>query len=431
MPVPFAESAALPYFLNKTLTVSCISLCVFAIASSNIVVQPVLAQDLLPPIKLQRRLIKAETTTIVYYANETDPKSVNQLADWLAKTPDEAFQKAARNLRSDAKMFPAVVKREIAQLMAGVSADQKLALVVFTNEDARQGRFRWLGLGATKFEFVAWLPTASKLKVFRRHPLAHPANFEKALQSVGIVADAAKTDFVLIAKSHGTPRLAVAQGFAPMFEANSPETLMAILDQIKAAADTTKSSDDLLAKSNVQLELEEQLRSEVSPSSPHFKFGSSEIVRELKRQAIEDSTLDVNDGGTLDPNADSTLDVNDGSTLGATNASKYFSEGISKQRFLETVIRMGGAKKMYFDTIFIESCKSELPRTSIKVLKSLDRLNIGTLFVSDAAGLRYETIDYAKLFANSDGRTFSDSLNSFMRQVQKEHAKEGLPKVDR
>ena len=40
---------------------------------------------------------------------------------------------------------------------------------------------------------------------------------------------------------------------------------------------------------------------------------------------------------------------------------------------------MGGAKKMYFDTIFIESCKSELPRTSIKVLKSLDRLNIGTL----------------------------------------------------
>ncbi len=208
-------------------------------------------------------------------------------------------------------------------------------------------------------------------------------------------------------------------------------TLMAILDQIKAAADTTRSSDDLLAKSNVQLELEEQLRSEVSPSSPHFKFGSSEIVRELKRQAIEDSTLDVNDGGTLDPNADSTLDVNDGSTLGATNASKYFSEGISKQRFLETVIRMGGAKKMYFDTIFIESCKSELPRTSIKVLKSLDRLNIGTLFVSDAAGLRYETIDYAKLFANSDGRTFSDSLNSFMRQVQKEHAKEGLPKVDR
>ncbi len=435
------------YSAQKTLVTSFVSLCVFAIASSIIAVQPALAQDLLPPIELQKRSEKAAATTIVYYANETDAKSVHQLAGWLAGRPGEDFQKAARNLRSDAKKFPAVVRKEMAQLVAGVSADKKLALVVFTNEDARQGKFRWLAAGATKPEFVAWSPVASKLKVFQRHPLAHPANFEKALQSVAGVTNPAKTDFVLVAKSHGTPRLAVAQGFAPMFEARSPAALMAILEQIKAAADKTKSSDGPVVRSNAQLQFEKQLRSEVSPSLTIFRTGSSEIVRKLKKQATGESTLDVNDGDTLDPNADNTLDVNAGntldpnagdtldpngiSTLGASNASKYFSEGISKQAFLATVIKMGSASDMYFDTIFIESCKSELPRTSIKTLKSLDRLNIGTLFVSDAAGLRYETIDYGKVFADRGEWTFSDSLNSFMRQVQKKHAREGLPKVDR
>ncbi len=61
----------------------------------------------------------------------------------------------------------------------------------------------------------------------------------------------------------------------------------------------------------------------------------------------------------------------------------------------------------------------------------LNRRLFGTLFVSDAAGLRYETIDYGKVFADRGEWTFSDSLNSFMRQVQKKHAREGLPKVDR
>ena len=437
----------MPYLSHKIVTQSCISLCILAIASSSLVVPSVVAQDLLPAIKLRTRSEKAATTTIVYYANETDPKSVTQLAEWLASEPDKAFQKAARNLRSDAKQFPSIVSKETAELVKGVSADKKLALVIFTNEDARHGRFRWLGAGSIKIEFVNWSPTKSKLKVFQRHPLAHPANFEKALQSVARVTDAAKTEFVLIAKSHGTPQLAVAQGFAPMYEASSSKALMAIMEQIRAAADKTRNSDGPVVKSDVQLQFEKQLTSEVSPSLAFFKAASFEMARELKEQKVGKSTLDPNADNTLDPNLDNTLDPNLDNTLdpnlentldpnlentlGASNASKYFSEGISKQIFLETVIKMRAASDMYFETIFIESCKSELPRTSIKTLESLDQLNIGTLFVSDTAGLRYETIDYGDVFAKTGKQTFSDSLNSFMKQVQEKHAVEGLPKVDR
>ena len=222
------------------------------------------SRDLLPAIELGGNAKESDRTYIIYYANETDAKSVNRISDWLAASDDAGQRASAKQLRGDAKTFPEVVEDEIAELRKGASVDPKLGLIVFTNSLARRGVFELMDCEAQKSSQIKWPVVKSQLNVFATHPLAHPKSLGTALKAIAKQIGESKmadSDFVLIAKSHGTSELAIAQGYAPLHQADSQSELLQIIADLKAAAEQTKSTGKIV-KSEQQMSFDRRLNRE-------------------------------------------------------------------------------------------------------------------------------------------------------------------------
>ena len=93
-------------------------------------------------------------------------------------------------------------------------------------------------------------------------------------------------------------------------------------------------------------------------------------------------------------------------------------------------IVQAGKLGMHFDTIFLESCQSELTEQTLQQFPRQEHANVHRLYVSNATGLRYRTIDYPILFSLQKGKRFTRHLNEQLDEVARVHAREGLPHPD-
>lgn len=360
-------------------------------------------------------------TVLIYYANETPTDRFSNgnrqtIVEWLRGSRNGEALKLVEALQSDARGFPETVAREVAALQAAAAARAKSAafgLVVFTNADARQSRFRYLRPGEEGPFHVAplALPRLDD-PILQASPLTEPHVFARALVAAARLFDPNDHQFVLITKSHGSPELALMPQLTFQANAVRKEAVLAVFDKEAAV----RVSDA-------------PLRS-VSPGISGGNQGGT-------LDPSQGGTLDPSQGGTLDPSQGGTLDPSQGGTLGPMKSARWLallvgkplsaeaqaalveeienearatvpaSEptrlviGIPKSIYFVVLEQLGKHRGMRFPLVVVESCHSELsPETVGRLTRSA--ANLGVLYTSDHAGLKYETLDYAKVLAGAD-----------------------------
>ena len=149
---------------------------------------------------------------------------------------------------------------------------------------------------------------------------------------------------------------------------------------------------------------------------------SAEMDGDTLSADIDGDTLSADiDGDTLSAEMDGdTLSAEmDGDTLSAdmdgdTLASKFMVVGTTKAQFVNSLKHAAQEVNMRFETIFLESCNSQL---ATDLLSESKNNNIGQIFVSNESGLPYKTVDYCVLFSMAKNADFSDSLARYLNSL--------------
>ena len=151
---------------------------------------------------------------------------------------------------------------------------------------------------------VSWPVFRSKLNVFKSHPLSHPQNIGLALEAVGkrisktTIRD---SNFVLIVKSHGSRKFAIAQGYAPLHDANSPEQLFLALADMEVAAEAVDKAKHINL-SPQQIAFDKTLRQE----STALKVGGRGSLTSKNEDSSQASAIQML--GKMDEIQESTLE---------------------------------------------------------------------------------------------------------------------------
>ena len=83
-----------------------------------------------------------------------------------------------------------------------------------------------------------------------------------------------------------------------------------------------------------------------------------------------------------------------------------------------------GKDGLRFSTVFLESCKSELPQNILRQFRDKHQ-NVGRVFTSNISGLQYRTIDYSRLFSDQATGSFSTSFKDALSEIASLHLREG------
>ena len=192
-------------------------------------------------------------------------------------------------------------------------------------------------------------------KIYESSPLSHVDTLQASLDLVAELFPPEKYEYSLVIKSHGndelamTPKVAfeaslVSGHFIAKFFQNRPETrAVALLD--KAGLDKAGLDKAGLDKAG------------------------------LDKAGLDKAGLDK--AGLDSPTQIEIQDVR--------------AAGVSKEEMMRAII--GYSSKMFFNVIFLESCRSDLGAL-MEGLAETSSPNIGYLFTSDERGLSYNTIDY-------------------------------------
>ena len=93
------------------------------------------------------------------------------------------------------------------------------------------------------------------------------------------------------------------------------------------------------------------------------------------------------------------------------------SLGVTKQEYFSILGGVSKDRGMYFPLVFIESCWSEVDQ--VAVARAKQSANVGLLYTSDRAGLKYTTVDYRDVSTHAaTAPTFADALH---RALLEEH----------
>ena len=213
--------------------------------------------DLLPGIKLSNSNKQADSSIVVYVANEPDPEIYGRLANWLRSNPETSWQKSAAALEKDAEKFPRIVKNEIEKLIKNAKENDRVGLGVFTNELGRRGKFLYL---PPESEDVIEMDIAfmdSELAVFQHHPVSHPTAIKRIVAAIGNAAKTEKSvEFALISKSHGNSEFCLATAYGPIMDANTESQAHTMVEEVL-------NSSKLKVVSNVEKQFNIRLAAEV------------------------------------------------------------------------------------------------------------------------------------------------------------------------
>ncbi len=214
-------------------------------------------------------------------------------------------------------------------------------------------------------------------KIFNSSPLSHLDMLRASMDLVTELFPTDRHEYSLVVKSHGNEELAVTSKiafesrvvtpkFLGIYFANQPET------RTIASLDKQRLDKQGLDKQGLD------------------KQG-------LDKQGLDKQRLE-------DENPIQTQDIR--------------AAGISKEQLLQTI--MDPERKMFFNVLFLESCKSDLG-VLIQDVAETPTLNIGYLFTSDEKGLDYNTISYKSAGTSTEGSLrlwLVDELNSKAKKTR-------------
>lgn len=324
----------------------------------------------LPPISLSH--FKPQNPVLIFYASETSPtpaerQNIAKMMRWLDDEPDRLTARYLNSLKTDinpTKGFAATVRQQVAQIEAGAKAYDKVGVVIFTNYLAQQGKFRYFIPGETQgFVEDRFNGVFANHYMARSNPLSSSRSLQSALREVASLFDPSQHDFVLITSSHGDRDKIVR-----------PKVLV---DTRLFNGNKQKFLKFYYKKRDLQLAF--------NHGRNIGSYGEEEVYGGYEEKGILfEQFVKV---GELKP------------PLWITK-SQYVS-------ILKSAMDRYG---MRFATVFAESCNSRLNQNQINLLRGWD---LRKLYVSDKFGLRYDYVNYRKVFENA-----ASSRGGFVRSLE-------------
>ena len=95
---------------------------------------------------------------------------------------------------------------------------------------------------------------------------------------------------------------------------------------------------------------------------------------------------------------------------------------MTKRDFYSVLNRHAQQSNFYIPVLFAEACRSEVDRAVLtpKDIEPLKRPAIGTIYASNATGLRYTTADYKKIFTTmQQGTNLTTAFQQHLDELQK------------
>lgn len=151
---------------------------------------------------------------LIFYANETSQAAAHsenyaKVLGVLKRTGGAQADKATASILRDAERFPALVKRDIGDLLAAARRG-KFDLAVFTNKMAFEHRYLLYRAATDTIEqqALAEIPATSSV-ILATSPLARPDVLRSALAAVAGQYPRNSIDAVLITDTHGSSDMAL------------------------------------------------------------------------------------------------------------------------------------------------------------------------------------------------------------------------------
>jgi hypothetical protein len=363
----------------------------------------------------------SKSEVLVYYASETALKGQAQLNTQelvrrlnemqkativLDDAQREAIERLSTKLSHDSVAFKSFVKSEVDFLVGAICGkpNSRTGLIVFSNELLQQNQLRACLPGqpelmptqiAERSEglFARFLTTLSErgARDFRldSSPLSAPESLDEALSLVEKLFPSSQFEYALILKGHGNAATVL-----------TPRVTLQVDASLSSERLTTIALGDywawgLVARTRVTLA--RFARPLVGDSVGAWIGGtSSELEKraEMDKQATLDKSAILDKSATLDKHG--TLEK--GGTMGTDGVASTEGlppVGIPKKELLN--ILQQRHQPMHFGLVFLEACQSEFASEQRVALGSAARPNIGVVFVSDDAGLNYNTLNYEPL----------------------------------
>jgi hypothetical protein len=151
---------------------------------------------------------------LIFYANETSQAAAHsenyaKVLAVLRRAGGAQAEQASASIVRDAERFPALVQRDIGDLLAAAQR-WKFDAAVFTNEMAFAGRYLLYRAATDKIEQVSLpeIPPTTSV-ILATSPLARPDVFRSALTAVAAQYPRNSLDAVLITDTHGSGEMAL------------------------------------------------------------------------------------------------------------------------------------------------------------------------------------------------------------------------------
>ena len=164
---------------------------------------------------------------VVYYANETAPdeaeaRNYATMQAWLRTSPDPKIRLIADHLDDDQRLFQAATDLTVGTLARGLDR-----AVFFTNRMVRRGKCLIARPGQPPTEVPFAVPPDPNY-ILTSNPLAKADTVAAALAFAGREFPPDRHEFVLVVKSHGSPKRVVTPRWVVRAEETSCEEVLSI-----------------------------------------------------------------------------------------------------------------------------------------------------------------------------------------------------------
>lgn len=181
------------------------------------------------------RASQPKVEVLIYYANETalegpEARSWDTIIGWLEPSPHPEAKKIVEQLRHDREGFAPAVDADVGILRERLPRLRPVVGgAIFTNRLARRGKCLVLPEGASEFQEPALSLPNQENYILAANPMADAANLARCLGEVARRFDPAAHEFILVTKSHGSPKMALTPRLAVRAEETTKEELLSIL----------------------------------------------------------------------------------------------------------------------------------------------------------------------------------------------------------
>ena len=359
------------------------------------------------PVQLNGRSAKpAANQVVIYYANESDNRSLARMASWLKQYGTEEAVKHAKRLELDIELFAPTVYRQIddlKQLVQQQGDNPSLGLIVFTNELARAGAFEYIRPGEKTVERGEFVVPAFDDASYTVNPLSHPDMLRQALRITPDLFSPTENEFVLICKSHGCQELVMTSLVTAKLGCSSFKELKTLLDaedaSIRADDNSTSPKDDNSSGPGSNPASGPGSNPASGPgSNPASGPGSNPASGPGSNPASGPGSNPASGPGSNPAsgpgsNPASGPGSNPASGPGSNPASGVDGTGLSgtrKDELVAAIVKAGTQSHMFFTLVLLATCDSELPEPLNRRLAP----HTGTLVTSEG-GFHYQTVNYA------------------------------------